>query len=176
MCEVVRASLLETRSGPRAGSLWTSWQLLLQDDAPGTLQGKGRYPCQVWQLPCSWLCKRRVIDSRSVGRLSQGAWRQTLGKTAARGRVLLPAQSRRLGSRELAVCGGGRGRGQLRGRGSGRQGAASGCRSAALSACLSAGRPSWALGLQCGTKRGRWGCMGRESNPGLPRGRREFYH
>lgn len=41
---------------------------------------------------------------------------------------------------------------------------------------LSAGRPSWALGLHCGTKRGRCGCMGRESNPGLPRGRREFYH
>lgn len=86
-----------------------------------------------------------------------------MGPAAARGGVCLPAQSvshrlgpgeeasnhkggvwahgrlspqglgpQRLGSR--AVCGGGRGRGQLRGRGSGRQVAASGCRSAPLSA------------------------------------------
>lgn len=86
-----------------------------------------------------------------------------MGPAAARGGVCLPAQSvsHRLGPREeasnhkggvwahgrlspqglgpqrlgsRAVCGGGRGRGQLRGRGSGRQVAASGCRSAPLSA------------------------------------------
>ena len=42
----------------------------------------------MWHLPCSWLCKRRVIDSPSVGRLSQGAWRQTLGKLKRWGRRL----------------------------------------------------------------------------------------
>lgn len=42
----------------------------------------------MWQLPCSWLCKRRVIDSRSVARVSQGAWRQTLGKVKRWGRRL----------------------------------------------------------------------------------------
>ena len=43
--------------------------------------------------------------------------------------------------------------------------------------CLACG--SWETQLRfgaAGTKRGRCVCMGRESNPGLPRGRREFYH
>ena len=81
--EVVRVLLLETDfcRGPRAEGrqLVDFFGTPPARHGPGTLQAKGRYACQMWQLPCCWLCKRSGTEfSRGVGRVRQGAWRRTL--------------------------------------------------------------------------------------------------
>ena len=99
MLETVRPSLLETYFCRGTGSWWTSLELLLQDSGPGTLQAKGMYACQMWQLPCSWPCKRSVIDSPECGESEAGSLEtdavkgdEVVRAAASRG-VFLPGQS-----------------------------------------------------------------------------------
>ena len=99
MLETVRPSLLETYFCRGTGSWWTSLEVLLQDSGPGTLQAKGMYACQMWQLPCSWPCKRSVIDSPECGESEAGSLETDVVKgdevvraAASRG-VFLPGQS-----------------------------------------------------------------------------------